>query len=299
MSIKKETRGCTLCPRECGVDRAAGGRGYCGCPAEIRLARAAAHFGEEPCITGLDGSGAVFFSGCTLRCVFCQNREISLQGRGKAVSVERLAEIFRELEAEGVHNLNLVTATPYADKCVEALKLAQPKIPVVWNSSGYESLQTLRLLEGHVQSYMPDYKYSTPLAARRWSGARDYPAVARAAIAEMYRQTGPFVMDENGILQSGVLIRHLLLPGRLKDAFEVIDWVADTFPPDAVLFSLMSQYVPFADRDKFPELARPVSQEEYDRAQAYLAASGIENGYFQDLTSATGEMIPHFDFTGV
>ena len=241
----------------------------------------------------------MFFSGCTLRCVFCQNREISLQGRGKAVSVERLAEIFRELEAEGVHNLNLVTATPYADKCVEALKLAQPKIPVVWNSSGYESLQTLRLLEGHVQIYMPDYKYSTPLAARRWSGARDYPAVARAAIAEMYRQTGPFVMDENGILQSGVLIRHLLLPGRLKDAFEVIDWVADTFPPDAVLFSLMSQYVPFADREKFPDLARPVSQEEYDRAQAYLAASGIENGYFQDLTSATGEMIPHFDFTGV
>ena len=290
---------CTLCPRHCGVDRDAGQLGYCGCGAKVRLARAAAHFGEEPCITGLDGSGAVFFSGCTLHCVFCQNREISLQGRGKAVSVERLAEIFRELEAEGVHNLNLVTATPYADKCVEALKRAKPGIPVVWNSSGYESLETLHMLEGHVQIYMPDFKYTTPLAAKRWSGARDYPAVARDAILEMYRQTGPFVMDGDGILKSGVLIRHLLLPGRLKDAFEVIDWVAGAFPPGAVLFSLMSQYVPFADKVKYPELARPVSQEEYDRAQAYLAASGIENGYYQDLSSATDEMIPHFDFTGV
>ncbi|MGI5979741.1 MAG: radical SAM protein [Oscillospiraceae bacterium] len=290
---------CTLCPRRCGADRAAGHIGYCGCPEEIRLARAAPHFGEEPCITGLDGSGAVFFSGCTLRCVFCQNREISLQGRGKAVSVERLAEIFKSLETEGVHNLNLVTATPCADKCVEALKLAKPSIPVVWNSSGYEDLETLNLLAGHVQIYMPDYKYSTPLAAKRWSGARDYPVVARAAIEEMYRQTGPFVLDENGILQSGVLIRHLLLPGRLKDAFEVIDWVAETFPPDAVLFSLMSQYVPYADKAKFPELARPVSQEEYDRVLAYLAASGIENGYFQDLSSATDELLPRFDFTGI
>lgn len=291
--------GCTLCPRKCGADRAAGERGYCGCGNEIRLARAAAHFGEEPCITGLDGSGAVFFSGCPLRCVYCQNREISLQGRGKVVSIERLAEIFGELAQAGVHNLNLVTATPYADKCVAALELAKPKIPVVWNSSGYENVETLKLLEGHVQIYMPDYKYSTPLAAKRWSCARDYPSVARAAIEEMYRQTGPFVMDENGILQSGVLIRHLLLPGRDKDAREVIDWVTEAFPPDAVLFSLMSQYVPFADRKKYPELARPVSRAEYDSAQTYLAASGIENGYFQDLSSATDELIPHFDFTGV
>lgn len=288
-----------LCSRRCGADRAAGQLGYCGCGDRVRLARAAPHFGEEPCITGLDGSGAVFFSGCTLRCVFCQNREISLQGRGKEVGIERLAEIFGELEAEGVHNLNLVTATPYADKVVKALRLAKPKIPVVWNTSGYESLETLRLLEGYVQIYMPDYKYTTPLAAKRWSGARDYPAVARAAILEMYRQTGPFSMDASGILQSGVLIRHLLLPGRLRDAFAVIDWVSETFPPDGVLFSLMSQYVPFADKAKFPELARPVSQEEYDSAQARLAASAIENGYFQDLSSATDEFIPHFDFTGI
>ena len=291
--------GCRLCPRSCGADRAAGELGFCGCGSDIKLARASAHFGEEPCITGLDGSGAVFFSGCTLRCVFCQNREISLQGRGKTVSVERLAEIFAELEADGVHNLNLVTATPFADKVVCALELARPKIPVVWNSSGYESLETLKLLEGHVQIYMPDYKYTAPLAARRYSGARDYPAVARAAILEMYRQTGPFVMDENGILQSGVLIRHLILPGRLDDTFDVIDWVAEAFPPNSVLFSLMSQFTPFADKEKFHELARPISKDEHARAQSYLSLSGIEAGYFQDLAAATDEMVPHFDFTGV
>jgi len=295
----EKARGCNLCPRGCGADRAAGELGFCGCGSEVKLARAAAHFGEEPCITGLDGSGTVFFSGCTLRCVFCQNREISLQGRGKPVSVERLAEIFSELEDEGVHNLNLVTATPFADKVAYALELAKPKIPVVWNSSGYERIETLRLLEGHIQIYMPDLKYTTPLAARRYSGARDYPAVARAAITEMYRQIGPFVMDENGILQRGVLIRHLILPGRLKDTFEVIDWVADTFPQNSVLFSLMSQFTPFADRVKFPDLARPISKEEHEKAQKYLSQSGIESGYFQDLTAATDEMVPHFDFTGV
>lgn len=291
--------GCRLCPRLCGADRASGELGFCGCGPHIKLARAAAHFGEEPCITGLDGSGAVFFSGCTLRCVFCQNREISLQGRGKTISVERLAEIFAGLESEGVHNLNLVTATPFADQVVKALELARPKIPVVWNSSGYESLETLKLLEGHVQIYMPDYKYTAPLAAHRYSGAKDYPAVARAAILEMYRQAGPFVMDENGILQSGVLIRHLILPGRLDDTFDVIDWVAGTFPPNSVLFSLMSQFTPFADKEKFPELARPISADEHARAQSYLSLSGIEAGYFQDLAAATDEMIPHFDFTGV
>jgi putative pyruvate formate lyase activating enzyme len=290
---------CFLCPRKCGVDREAGQLGYCRMPAEPIVARAAAHFGEEPCISGQDGSGTVFFSGCTMQCVFCQNRIISFDGRGKAVSAERLAEIFSELEAQGVCNLNLVTATHFADKVVEALDLAKPKIPVVWNSSGYECPETLKLLEGRVQIYLPDMKYSHSDAAARFSAAPDYPQVAKAAVLEMYRQTGNFVMDEDGMLKSGVLIRHLVLPGRLDDCFDIIDWVAESFPPDGVLFSLMSQFTPLADMQKYPELSRTVTQEEYERSRAYLDASRIRNGFYQELCSATEEFIPDFDFTGV
>ena len=290
---------CFLCPRSCGADRANGERGFCGCGEKPMVARAAAHFGEEPCISGSYGSGTVFFSGCNMQCVFCQNREISLERQGKEVSVARLAEIFSELENSGVHNLNLVTAAHFADKVIDALKLAKPKIPVVWNSSGYESIETLKMLEGYVQVYMPDLKYSSNDAALRYSGARDYPETAKNAILEMYRQTGPFVIDEEGLLKSGVLIRHLILPLRLDDAFDVIDWVSESFPKSGVLFSLMSQFVPLADKKKYPELDRLLTKEEYERAQSYLSLSGIENGYFQELSSATGELIPDFDLTGV
>ncbi|PKM74177.1 MAG: radical SAM protein [Firmicutes bacterium HGW-Firmicutes-16] len=290
---------CFLCPRNCGSDRENGERGFCGLGALPVVARAAAHFGEEPCITGCGGSGTVFFSGCNMHCVFCQNREISFEGHGKEISVTRLAEIFSELEDSGVHNLNLVTATHFADKVVEALKLAKPKIPVVWNSTGYESVETLKMLEGFVQVYMPDLKYSSSDAALRYSGARNYPFVAKQAILEMYRQTGPFVMDDEGLLKSGVLIRHLILPDRLDDTFDVIDWVTECFPKNAVLFSLMSQFVPLADKEKYPELDRLLTKEEYERAQSYLSLSGIKNGYFQELSSATDELIPDFDLTGV
>lgn len=290
---------CFLCPRSCGADRENGERGFCGLGALPVVARAAAHFGEEPCISGSCGSGTVFFSGCNMHCVFCQNREISIIGQGKQVSVTRLAEIFAELEGSGVHNLNLVTATHFTDKVVEALKLAKPKIPVVWNSSAYESVETLKMLEGYVQVYMPDLKYSSSDAALRYSGARDYPEVAKRAILEMYRQTGPFVMDEEGLLKSGVLIRHLILPDRLDDAFDVMDWVSEHFPKNGVLFSLMSQFVPLANKEKYPELDRLLTKEEYERAQSYLSLSGIENGYFQELSSATSELIPDFDLTGV
>ncbi|MFB0919310.1 MAG: radical SAM protein [Oscillospiraceae bacterium] len=291
--------GCFLCPRSCGVDRENGERGFCCCGALPLVARAAAHFGEEPCISGTCGSGTVFFSGCNMQCVFCQNREISIEGQGKEVSIARLAEIFSELEDSGVHNLNLVTATHFADKVVEALKLANPKIPVVWNSSAYESVETLKTLEGYVQVYMPDLKYTSAEAASRYSGAKDYPLLAKNAILEMYRQAGPFVMDEEGLLKSGVLIRHLILPGRLDDAFDVIDWVSESFPKNGVLFSLMSQFVPLADKEKYPELDRLLTKEEYERAQSYLSLSGIENGYFQELSSATDELIPDFNLTGI
>lgn len=283
----------------CGAERDKGKRGFCRCGSLPVVARAAAHFGEEPCITGSLGSGTVFFSGCNMQCVFCQNRKISFEAYGKEVSVERLAEIFNELEEKEVHNINLVTATHFADKVVEALKLAKPKIPIVWNSSGYESIETLKMLEGYVQVYMPDFKYMSADAAFRYSGAPDYPVAAKSAILEMYRQTGPFVIDGDGLLKSGVLIRHLLLPGRLDDAFDVIDWVSESFPKNAVLFSLMSQFIPLADINIFPELGRSLTEEEYGRAQSYLSLSGIENGYFQELSSATCELIPDFDLTGV
>lgn len=290
---------CHLCPRNCGVNREGGELGFCRCGENPVVARAAPHFGEEPCISGSMGSGTMFFSGCNMHCVFCQNCEISLEGRGREITVARLAEIFLELEAREVHNLNLVTPTHFTDKIIEALKIAKPKIPVVWNSSSYESVETLKKLEGFIHIYMPDLKYSSAEAALRYSGAKDYPNTAKNAIMEMYRQTGSFVMDSEGLLKSGVLIRHLILPDRLDDAFDVIDWVSESFPKNAVLFSLMSQFVPLADKVKFPELARSLTREEFDRAQSYLSLSGIENGYFQELSAATNELIPSFDLTGV
>ncbi|MEL7604373.1 MAG: radical SAM protein, partial [Bacillota bacterium] len=239
------------------------------------------------------------FSGCGLRCVFCQNHAISGGAKGRAVSARRLAEIFSALEEQGVHNLNLVTATHFTDAVITALKIAKLKIPVVWNSSGYERVETLRELEGLVQVYMPDFKYSSAEAARRYSSAPDYPEMARAAILEMFRQTGPYQLDGDGLMQSGLLIRHLILPGRLDDAFDVIDWVAESFPKNAVIFSLMSQFVPFADAGRFRELARRITSEEHARAKSYLSLSGIENAYYQSPSAATEELLPEFDLTGV
>lgn len=290
---------CVLCPRRCGVEREKGELGFCRCGELPKIARAAPHYGEEPCISGTRGSGAVFFSGCNMQCVFCQNREISFEGHGECVSAQRLSEIFLELQAGGVHNINLVTGTHFTDKIAQALKLARLSIPVVWNCGGYESVDSLRLLEGLVQVYMPDFKYTSCEFARRYSGAADYPQIAKAAIAEMYRQTGSAVIDDDGILLRGLIIRHLILPGRLDDCFDIIDWISETFPQGDVLFSLMSQFTPLADAVAFPELARTLRLDEYNRAQSYLSLSGIEQGYTQELSSATGEFIPDFDGTGV
>lgn len=290
---------CTLCPRNCLTGRENLSLGFCLCGSLPIIARAAPHFGEEPCISGTHGSGTVFFSGCNMHCVFCQNREISLGVYGKTVTVERLAEIFSELEERGVHNINLVTASHFTDKVVQALEIAAPKIPVVWNSSGYERVETLKMLEGYVQIYMPDFKYMSSEAALRYSGAKDYPDMAKAALKEMYRQVGKYEFDDGGLLKKGMIIRHLILPGMIDDTFDVIDWVSDNFPKDGVLFSLMGQFIPLADKIQFPELARHVTQDEYDRAKSYLLFSRIQNGYFQDLSSATDELIPDFDLTGV
>ncbi len=291
---------CNECPRHCGAKREENTMGgVCSSPALPRIARAAPHFGEEPCISGERGSGTVFFTGCNLRCVFCQNHEISRGKTGETVSVERLSHIFLELQDKGVHNINLVTGSHFVTPIVKALEKAKLSIPVVWNSSGYDSIESLRRLEGLVQIYMPDMKYMDSSLARRYSAAPDYPEVAQTAIGEMYRQTGNFVLDEEDMLRRGVLIRHLILPGAEENSRRVIDFVADNFPGDKVLFSLMCQFTPMPHTERFPELQKTVSAELNDRLCQYMADRGIEWGFYQETSSATEEMIPDFDLAGV
>ena len=291
--------GCVLCPRRCGAARRDGKNGFCAVGETALVCRAAPHFGEEPCISGTRGSGAVFFAGCNLRCVFCQNVAISRGETGEPVSVQGLRDIFLRLRDTGVHNINLVTPTHYSARIAEALSGLDLGIPVVWNSSGYESVETLRALEGLVQVYMPDFKYADAALAARYSAAPDYPKAALAAIKEMLRQTGPFRMDADGILQQGVLIRHLILPGSPENTLRVMDAIEDHLPAGDILFSLMCQYTPMPGLEAFPELQRPVSAEEYARCASYLDFSGIKNGYTQSPESAGEEMIPAFDGTGV
>ncbi len=275
--------------------------GVCDCPSTARIARAALHFGEEPCISGTRGSGTVFFCGCPLGCVYCQNAQISRGDTlsGQPVSAQRLHAVFQELADLGAHNINLVTPTHYTDAVLDALALGAPPVPIAWNSSGYERVETLRRLDGAVQIYMPDLKYSDPLAAARYSNAPDYFGTAAAAIAEMFRQTGPYVLDEAGLLRRGVLIRHLVLPSNLQNTRDVIDWVRHTFRDGEVLFSLMAQYTPVGDLSPYPEINRPLTRAEYDAAQDYLFDSGIEDGFIQDLAAASSDFIPLFDGTGV
>lgn len=289
---------CRLCPRRCGAERDRS-PGFCGVPAAPLVCRAAPHFGEEPCISGSRGSGAVFFAGCALGCVYCQNREISRGPAGVKLDVPALRDLFRRLADSGVHNLNLVTASHFSDTVAEALAGLRLEIPVVWNSSGYETVEQLRQLEGLVQVWLPDFKYADPMLAARYSAAPDYPQVALAAIQEMYRQAGPADLDGDGLLRRGVLIRHLILPGAAENTLRVIDAVEDHFPAQNILFSLMAQYTPMPGLDRWPELTRPVSREEYERCRSYLDFSEIEKGYVQELESAGTEQIPAFDGTGV
>lgn len=298
--------GCRLCPRRCGAARTAdSGAGFCASPSVMRIARAAVHRGEEPCLSGTKGSGAVFFTGCNLRCVFCQNHDIS-RGRGGApVSVREFREILLRLEDEGVHNIDLVTPTHYSPLIAEALSGLRLGIPVVWNSSAYETPEQLRDLEGLVQIYMPDFKYADPALAAELSFAPDLPEVTLAAIREMFRQTGPFVMNADGLLERGVLVRHLILPGHPENSLRVIDLMEDELPHREMLFSLLAQYTPIAalahtpPMKRHPELLRTVSPEEYRRILDYLDFSSIEEGYLQDLSSAGESAIPAFDGTGV
>ena len=285
---------CNLCPRRCGALRTeTEGRGVCRMP---EVARAALHQWEEPPISGTRGSGTVFFSGCSLGCVFCQNDAISHQDFGRPISLERLRAICFELIDQGAHNINLVNPTHYAHAV--ARLLAQPlPVPVVWNSGGYDRVDTLRGLEGKIQIYLPDLKYVTPEYAEQYSGAADYPEAAQAAILEMFRQTGPCVYQD-GLLKQGVIIRHLLLPGKLAEAKRVMDWVAEHFAPGAVAFSLMSQYLPWGRAAEFPALNRRLRPSEVRSAEDYMDALGLE-GFTQGAEAAQSEYIPAFDLTGV
>lgn len=288
---------CNLCPRKCGAVRTADrGEGRCRMPEAPVVARAALHMWEEPPISGTKGSGTVFFSGCSLGCVFCQNEQISHQDFGKPITVDRLRAIFFELIDQGAHNINLVNPTHYAHVVRSALKEPLP-VPVVYNSGGYDRVETLKALEGKIQIYLPDYKYRTSDYAGRYSDAPDYPEAAEAAILEMFRQTGP-VRYEDGLLKQGVVIRHLLLPGKLAEAKRVMDWVAEHFEPGQVLFSLMSQYIPWGRAADYPEINRRVRPSEVRAAETYMADLGLE-GFTQGTEAAQAEYIPPFDLTGV
>lgn len=290
---------CRLCPRNCGALRTdTEGRGWCRMPEAPVVARAALHMWEEPPVSGTRGSGTIFFSGCSLGCVFCQNEKISHRDFGKAVSLSRLGEICDELIAQGAHNINFVNPTHYAH-VVRALLEEHPlSVPAVWNSGGYDRVETLKGLEGKIHIYLPDLKYLDPDTAGRYSAAADYPETAQAAIREMVRQTGPCRFGEDGLLKKGVIIRHLILPGQVNQAKAVMDWVAGEFGPGTVLFSLMSQYTPWGDLSACPEIDRRLRPGEMRAAQEYMENLGLA-GFTQERTSAKEEYTPPFDLTGV
>ena len=286
---------CTLCPRQCGVDRSVK-TGFCGMGERLRVARAALHFWEEPCISGTRGSGTVFFSGCTLRCAYCQNYSISHEGQGQDISVQRLADIFRELEDQGAHNINLVTGTPFVPAILDALELYHPNIPLVWNTGGYETVETLKRLKGAVDIYLPDLKHVSPRLAKLFAGAPDYFEAASEAIQEMCRETGGTVYDADGIMQNGVIVRHLILPGCTGDSIRALDFIAEHLPKGTPV-SLMRQYTP-EPWCAVPGLDRRVTDAEYERVLTHFEMLGLP-GYTQEKEAADGAFTPNFDGTGV
>lgn len=298
LSVLKD---CTLCPRECHVDRTAGQRGYCRTTADLVVARAALHMWEEPCLSGKEGSGTVFFSGCAVGCVYCQNRNISKALAGKVITVERLAEIFLELQAQGANNINLVTPSHYVPQIIAALDLARPQgltLPVIYNCGGYEKVETLKLLEGYVDIYLPDFKYMAAEPAVKYSNCRDYFPVAAKAIAEMVRQVKEAAFDERGIMQKGVIVRHLTLPGYLEDSKRIIKYLHETYG-DRIYLSIMNQYTPVVRNTAYPELNRRISQEEYEELVDYAIGLGVENGFIQEGETALESFIPEFNGEGV
>lgn len=292
---------CKLCPRECGADRLHGQVGFCRATDGIRIARAALHYWEEPCISGEKGSGTVFFSHCTLKCVFCQNHEISTSGRGKVVSIERLATIFLELQEKGANNINLVTPTHYVPQIIMAIEMARKKgliLPIVYNSSGYEKVETLKALEGYVDIYLPDFKYFKEKYAKKYSFAPEYTEFAKQALDEMVRQVGEPKFDENGMMLKGVIVRHLMLPGLLFDSKKIVEYLYNTYG-NRIYISLMNQYTPLEQVKAYPELNRVLSSSHYDYLVDYALDLGVENGYIQEGETNKESFIPPFNEEGV
>ena len=292
---------CNLCPRECNVDRGLGKTGFCKVPNQIKVARAGLHFWEEGCISGSEGSGTVFFSGCNLRCVYCQNRKIAEDVYGKEITVDRLTAIFLELEKRGANNINLVTPSHYVLQIIEALKLAKQQgltVPVVYNSSAYEKVETLKLLDGYVDVYLPDFKYMDDEIGKKYSNAPDYSQVAKAAIAEMVRQVGTPCFDDREIMKKGVIVRHLVLPGFIDDSKKIIKYLYDTYGND-IYISILSQFTPLSYLKEYPEIDRKITEAEYDEVVDYAIEIGVENGFIQEGDVALESFIPDFDGQGV
>lgn len=297
-----EFENCCLCPRNCKVNRQTDQKGFCMESSKLRLARAALHFYEEPVISGTKGSGAVFFCGCNLRCVYCQNREIALGTVGREISIERLCEIFFELKEQGANNINLVTPTHFIPAIREAIIQAKSRgfnLPFVYNTSSYETVEALKTLDGLIDIYLPDFKYMDALLARNYSHAPDYPTIAKKAIAEMVRQTGPLSINpDTGLMEKGVIVRHMVLPNGTKNAKTVISYLYETYR-DSIYISIMNQYTPMKEFDKFPELSRKVTAREYQRVIDYTVDLGVINAFIQEGETASESFIPVFNFKGV
>lgn len=287
---------CNACPRGCNVDRQ-NTLGYCKSPEKFKLARASLHYWEEPCISGKNGSGAIFFSGCNLGCVFCQNYEISHGCKGVEVSDDDLVRIMKRLVDEGANNINFVNPTHYSLQLLRVLEKYKPPVPIVYNTSGYDSVETLKMLDGAVDIYLPDFKYIRPEKALKYSKAEDYPQVAEEALAEMKRQVGEDFFDENGIMQRGMIIRHLVLPSNTNSSISALDYLAENFGDTYI--SVMAQYVPCGDLTEYKEINRPLTQREYDKVVNHIFDLGLQKIFVQELEAASDEFIPDFDFTGV
>ena len=292
---------CSLCPRECKVNRLEGQKGYCKETNQLVVARAALHFWEEPCISGENGSGAIFFTGCSMGCVFCQNKNIANGSIGKEISVERLAEIFFKLKEQGANNINLVTPSHYVIQVIEAIKIAKKKdfdLPFVYNCSGYEKAETIQMLDGLIDIYLPDFKYYDEAVAMRYSKAKHYFSYASNALKEMVRQNPAPIFDEHGIMKRGVIVRHLQLPNNMADSKKVIEYLYQTYR-NQIYISIMNQFTPLSGLEGYPEINQKLTQDEYDELVDYAIDLGVENGFIQEGETASESFIPEFDNTGV
>ena len=291
---------CQVCPRNCKVNRNKT-TGFCKSTATVKVAKAYGHMWEEPCISGTNGSGTVFFSNCNLRCVFCQNHDISQETIGKEISIDRLAEIFIEQQSKGFHNINLVNPTHYVPQIIEALHIAKQKglnIPIVYNSNGYENIETLKILKGYIDIYIPDFKYFSDKYSIKYSSAPNYFNIASSAIKEMVNQTGPCTFDDDGLMKKGVIIRHLMLPGLLFDSKKVVDYIYKTFV-DNIYLSLMNQYTPMFNADKYPEINKPLNPNHYEALIDYCIDIGYKNAFIQESGTDSTTFVPDFNLQGI